>query len=212
MKARCENKQMLFHACMHVCACMDHKRLESRHSWHLVMSPHNLLTSHLHPSVTHRGRIRWTASITWQCTLFLQALFQGNQIWSTQFPSSVCTYVSVFWAVVSMGTRKLDLWPMKRDAVYPACRCQKNKWKKNPYFKLLLGIATITCMKEHHMYSHRAQKAAQDEPRQGSGKSQKGQPFPARIIHLNPQRDICKRPILLQMFASTHLLQGPSGP
>lgn len=99
-------------------------------------------------------------------------IFQGNQIWSTQFPSSVCTSVSVFWAVVSIGTRKLDLWPMKRDAVYSACRCQKNKWKKNPYFKLLLGIATITCMQEHHMYSHRAQKAAQDEQRQGSGKSQ----------------------------------------
>lgn len=132
---------------MHVCACMDHKRLESRHSWHLVMSPHNLLTSHLHPSVTHRGRIRWTASITWQCTLFLQALFQGNQIWSTQFPSSVCTYVSDFWAVVSIETRKLDLWPMKRDTVYSACRCQKNKWKKKSLFQI------VTWHSKHHLHA-----------------------------------------------------------
>lgn len=82
------NKSYSMRACM--CMLGSVKAEESMTLNATVMSLHNLLTSHPHPSVTHGEQIRWTASITWHYTLLLQAFFQGNKIWSTSFHSTVC--------------------------------------------------------------------------------------------------------------------------
>lgn len=98
-----------------------------------IMSLHNLKTNHPHPSMTHRERIRWTASITWHYTLLLQALSaKETRSGALCFPP-LCVYWSVFFnlggvsiqsaavgkagiaPVCQRDVLKSEQWPMKRD-------------------------------------------------------------------------------------------------
>lgn len=128
-----------------------------------VMSLHNLLTSHPHPSLTQGEQIRWTASITWHYTLLLQALFQGNKIWSTLFlylfhsTMCICKCFCQFGRVCfstecTCGhSRDCSSVPEGRTEVRSVTR-EKWCWVPkllqwaNPYFNLPPGITDLIYM------------------------------------------------------------------